>query len=153
MNAVRSPYRSKFQEAIAELLDERGVAYTHEGEAIEYRKPERTAKYTPPFALCTGIILQQKGRFVTADRQKHILIKQQFPNREVRFIFWDAQARISKLSDTTYAAWCDRYGFTWTCYKANRKAKLPVVPLEWTRNAVLEQNPQGPIPFPLPLRS
>ena len=100
---------------------------------IEYTRPQRLAKYTPSFFLTdSGINLQAKGRFVTADRQKHILIKMQQPDLDIRFIFYDARQRISAKSDTTYADWCVRYGFTYTCRNANLKAGLPIVPIPMT---------------------
>jgi hypothetical protein len=67
--------------------------------------------YTPDFQLPNGIIIETKGRFVTADRQKHRLIREQYPELDIRFVFSNSKARISKQSQTTYAAWCERYGF------------------------------------------
>jgi hypothetical protein len=131
--SIQTPYRSRFQEAIAAELTARGVAFTAGTHVIEYTRPQRLAKYTPSFFLTdSGIILQAKGRFVTADRQKHILIKMQQPDLDIRFIFYDARQRISAKSDTTYADWCVRYGFTYTCRNANLKAGLPIVPIPLT---------------------
>tara|TARA_R100000315_G_C5233402_1_gene144461 strand:+ start:788 stop:1015 length:228 start_codon:yes stop_codon:yes gene_type:complete len=63
--------------------------------------------------LNNGVIVECKGRFLTADRQKMILVKQQNPLADIRFVFSNAQTRISKLSKTTYAMWCDRNEFMW----------------------------------------
>jgi hypothetical protein len=57
------------------------------------------------------LIIETKGRFVTEDRQKHLLIKAQHPELDIRFVFSNSRAKISKTSKTTYAAWCDKYGF------------------------------------------
>lgn len=71
-----------------------------------------------------SIIIETKGRFVTADRQKHLLIKEQHPNLDIRFLFQNSKARISKSSKTTYADWCRKHGFQF----ADK-----VVPEEWLK--------------------
>lgn len=58
-----------------------------------------------------GIIIETKGRFMTADRQKHLMIQQDHPDLDIRFVFNNPNARISKTSKTTYAKWCEKYGF------------------------------------------
>ncbi|CAA2141581.1 hypothetical protein HYPP_02602 [Hyphomicrobium sp. ghe19] len=78
---------------------------------IKYDPPAKTRTYTPDFVLINGIIVETKGRFVTADRQKHKFIKAQYPNLVIRFVFSNPNQRISKKSQTTYAMWCDQYGF------------------------------------------
>lgn len=70
------------------------------------------------------IIIETKGRFVTADRQKHLMIKAQHPDLDIRFLFQNSRARISKTSKTTYADWCRKNGFLF----ADR-----IVPEEWLR--------------------
>jgi hypothetical protein len=106
-------FRSGLEEKIASELRAAGVPFTFETLTIEYRKPEKLSKYTPDFLLTNGVIVETKGRFVTADRQKHILVKQQKPDLDIRFVFSNSRGRISKKSNTTYAMWCDRYGFNY----------------------------------------
>lgn len=89
----------------------RGTDPAYEQEKIKYVKPERTATYTPDFKLPNGIFIETKGRFITADRQKHVLIADQHPHLDIRFVFTNPNARISKTSATTYAMWCDKNGF------------------------------------------
>lgn len=90
----------------------KGVNFDFEAIKIEYEKPARKAKYTPDFRLLdNGIIVESKGRFVTADRQKHLLVKDQHPDIDIRFVFSNPNARISKTSKTTYAMWCEKHGF------------------------------------------
>ena len=62
--------------------------------------------------------------FLTQDRQKMKLIKEQYPDLDIRFIFSNAKARIGKKSQTTYAMWCERYGFLW----ADKE-----IPQEWLK--------------------
>jgi hypothetical protein len=91
-----------------------GKPANYEGGKIEYVKPERKAKYTWDFKLPNGIIIESKGRFVTADRQKHLLIKAQHPAIDLRFVFNNPNSRISKTSATTYAMWCEKNGFQYS---------------------------------------
>lgn len=104
-------FRSGLEEAVAEDLTEQGIVFTFEELVIPYVKPERPAKYTPDFVLENGIIIETKGRFLTEDRQKHLLIKSQHPHLDIRFIFSNSRTKISKRSSTTYAMWCQKNGF------------------------------------------
>lgn len=104
-------YRSGLEDAVADSLTARGVSFEYEGHTIRYLKPARQARYTPDFVLPNGIIVETKGRFVTADRQKHLLILDQHPDLDIRFVFSNPNTRISKQSKTTYAMWCDKHGF------------------------------------------
>jgi hypothetical protein len=104
-------FRSGLEEAIAGILTSKGVRFTFEELVIPYIKPERPAKYTPDFVLENGIIIESKGRFLTEDRQKHLLIKKQHPNLDIRFVFSNSRTKISKRSSTTYGDWCNKNGF------------------------------------------
>ena len=55
--------------------------------------------------------IESKGRFLTADKQKHILLRKQYPELDLRFVFSNSKTRISKKSRTTYAMWCQKHGF------------------------------------------
>lgn len=115
-------YRSGLEARIGGQLEDLGVDYTYEDEKIEYIKPAKTARYTPDFKLPNGIYIEGKGRFITEDRQKHLLIKQQFPDLDIRFVFSNPNGRIGKKSKTTYAMWCEKHGFKYA------KEQIPV---EW----------------------
>lgn len=104
-------FRSGLEEQIAEQLTKAGVPVAYESEKIAYLKPARNAKYTPDFILPNGIVIESKGRFMVDDRQKHLIIKEQFPEIDIRFVFSNSRSRISKNSKTTYAMWCERHGF------------------------------------------
>lgn len=104
-------FRSGLEERLAQELLEAGVNFGYEVRVIEYLKPAKNARYTPDFILENGIIIESKGRFLTADRQKHLLIKHQHPDLDIRFVFSRSKERISKKSKTTYADWCEKHGF------------------------------------------
>ncbi len=88
-----------------------GVDFSFEQHVIEYNPPAKTRRYTPDFKLLNGIFIETKGRFFTADRMKHLHIQREHPSLDIRFVFSNPNARISKTSKTTYAAWCARHGF------------------------------------------
>jgi len=104
-------FRSGLEATVAAQIKAAVGSVEYEKEIIHYVKPERQAKYHPDFKLPNKIIIETKGRFVTADRQKHLLIQEQHPKLDIRFVFSNPNARISKTSQTTYAMWCDKHGF------------------------------------------
>lgn len=113
-------FRSGLESAISEALTKQGVDYKYEAETFKYLKPAKVSRYTPDFIITTRpdgtpkdrpLIIESKGRFVTADRQKHILFKDQHPEVDLRFVFSNPNQRISKQSKTTYAMWCEKHGF------------------------------------------
>jgi len=104
-------FRGGLERAIGDLLDGLSISYRYEPGDIVYLVPARNAKYKPDFVLPNGIVIEAKGRFVTADRQKFVRLKEQYPRLDIRFIFSNPNARISKKSSTTYGMWCERKGF------------------------------------------
>jgi hypothetical protein len=119
---IKHGWRSGLEEKVAAQLDAAGVSYDYEAKVINFTAPAKKRKYTPDFELANGIIVETKGRFVTADRLKHLMVKEQHPDLDIRFVFSNPNARISKTSGTTYAMWCDKHGFKY--------ARL-YIPEEW----------------------
>lgn len=110
--AMREGYRSGLEGKVAKQIRARtGEPANYESHVIRYTQPETLKRYTPDFVLPNGIIIETKGRFVTKDRQKHVLIKQQHPRLDIRFVFDNPRARISKTSRTQYWMWCEKHGF------------------------------------------
>lgn len=109
--AIRGGYRSGLEDKVAAQLRSAGIDAQYEEETLRYIVPERGARYTPDFVLPNGIVVETKGYFKTADRQKHVLIKRQYPELDLRFVFSNSNTRISKGSPTTYATWCRKHGF------------------------------------------
>jgi hypothetical protein len=109
---IKYGFRSGLEEVIAEELTKNSVDYTYEETKLSYIKPQKTHTYTPDFYLPKQkIFIETKGMFTTADRQKMRLIKEQYPELDIRFVFSNARSRISKKSQTTYGMWCEKYGF------------------------------------------
>lgn len=108
---LTSGFRSGLEEKIASDLEDRKVPFEYETKKIKYTVPSREATYTPDFHLPNGVIVEGKGIFDVEDRQKHLLIKEQHPELDIRFVFTRSSAPIRKGSPTTYASWCEKHGF------------------------------------------
>ena len=106
-------YRSGFENKVASALSEQKVKFEYEVTQIEYVKPETYHKYTVDFTLPNGILIETKGRWTLEDRKKHLLIKKQHPNLDIRFVFQNPKGKIRKGSKTTYADYCDKHGILW----------------------------------------
>lgn len=104
-------YRSGLEDRVSCQFTDRGLDPRYEQDIIMYQKP--VSKYHPDFKLPNGVYVETKGRFVASDRTKHLLIREQHPEIEIRFVFTNPNAKLSKVSKTTYAQWCDKYGFTY----------------------------------------
>ena len=68
-------FRSGLEAKIASELGEELVTFEYEPHSICFLRPSRNSKYTPDFLLPNGIYIEAKGRFITSDRQKHLLMK------------------------------------------------------------------------------
>jgi hypothetical protein len=104
-------FRSGLEKRISDDLKAKNVDFSYESLKIEYTIPERDAKYTPDFILPNGIIVEAKGIFDADDRKKHLLIKAQRPDLDIRLVFSRASAPIYKGSPTTHAKWAEHHGF------------------------------------------
>ena len=112
-NAIKHGYRSGFEHKVADQLSENKINFEYEKTTINYIKPETHHTYTIDFTLPNGILVETKGRWVIEDRKKHLLIKKQHPELDIRLVFQNAKTKIRKGSKTTYADWCDKNGIIW----------------------------------------
>ena len=121
-------YKSGLEEAIAEELERNKISFGYEDITIPWTKPARNTRYKPDFTIKVNKQLwEAKGRFQTADRQKHLRIKEQHPNIKIKFIFQNSKNKLRKHSNKTYADWCDKHGFTYHCIQTTKK----LFPKEW----------------------
>ena len=115
-------FRSGLEDRFIQELEEYGLDPNYEAKKFEYIIPESKHNYTPDFPLSPHIVIETKGRWVVEDRQKMLLIKEQYPEIDFRIVFYNANQKIKKGSKTTYAMWCDKHGIKW----ANK-----TIPPEW----------------------
>jgi len=117
-------YRSGLEKHIATDLSNKKIRFKYEKLKIKYFKPVTNHTYTPDFTLTNGVIIEAKGLFSSDDRKKHLLVKEQLPHLDIRFVFSNSQKKLYKGSKTTYADWCVKHGFLYA-------DKL--IPKEWTQ--------------------
>jgi hypothetical protein len=111
-HARAAGYRSGLEVALGRQLEKAGIAAEYETLTIPWIPKPKTRRYKPDWVLLSnGIIIESKGRFITADRSKHKEVKEQHPDLDIRFVFSNSKTRISKQSKTTYAMWCVTQGF------------------------------------------
>jgi hypothetical protein len=103
-------FRSQFERKLAELIQQTYGECAYETESLTYLVSKR---YTPDFLLPNGIYIEAKGYWLPEDRTRHLLVRQQHTDKDIRFVFQNAHTRLSKRSKTTYADWCDKHRFRW----------------------------------------
>ncbi len=114
--------RSGLEELVVQALLNEQLLFEYEPFKITYQK--KPSKYTPDLLLENGILVEVKGYFDADDRAKHLLIKEQHPNLDIRFVFQNSKKKIHKSSNTTYGDWCHAHGFLF----ADKE-----IPYEWTQ--------------------
>ena len=118
---AKGKYRSGLEKSTALVLAGCQKVVSYEQLKIEW-EDLRYRTYTPDFQLDNGILIETKGQFDSEDRHKHIEVRKQHPELDIRFVFSNAKSKLYKGAKTTYAQWCEKQGFLW----ANR-----VIPEEW----------------------
>mgnify|MGYP001380080852 FL=1 len=116
-------YRSGLEKRTAQYLRKHKVKFEYETFKIKWQDL-RVKTYTPDFILPNGIIIETKGRFIPSDRVKHLMVHEQHPDLDIRFVFTNPQAKLNKGAKSTYADWCDKHGFLYA---------KETIPVEWIK--------------------
>ena len=116
-------YRSGLEKIVAEFLKANQKQVRYEELKVEW-KDLRYRTYTPDFVLDNGIIVETKGIFDNEDRRKHVAVREQHPELDIRFVFSNANAKLYKGAKTTYSDWCEKQGF---------KYSHRVIPEDWLK--------------------
>lgn len=114
-------FRSGLEVTVAKQLESLGIPYEYEKMKIEWTDP-RIKTYSPDYVLPNNIIIETKGRFTLEDRNKHLAIKDQYPNLDIRFVFTNPHSKLRKGAKSSYADWCDKHGF---------KYASKLIPKDW----------------------
>ena len=91
-------YRSGLEEKNMKYLEGKNVIGLYEMWSIPYVIPESTHKYTPDILLPNGIFVELKGLWEADGRKKHMLLREQYPDIEIRFVFSSSRTKIYKGS-------------------------------------------------------
>jgi len=121
-SALKAGFRSGLEQDNAKHLQAHKTPFKYEEAKIRYVSRPHT--YKPDFELWNGIFIETKGRFMPCDRTKHLLLKEQHPELDIRFVFSNSNTKLSKRSKATYADWCNKHGF---------KYADGLVPVEWMK--------------------
>ena len=106
-------FRSGLEVKIADQISKYGLPVHYETEKLSFVIPARSAKYTPDFKL-GNFYVETKGFWSTSDRHRHLLIKDQHPDLDIRFVFSNQNAKLYKGSPTSYAMYCEKHGFIYS---------------------------------------
>lgn len=135
--ALKHGYKSGLEDTVAKQIESLGLSPNYEKVVIGYSIPESNHTYKVDFFLSKvplsadkrllfkdkrTIVIETKGRFMLIDRKKSILVRNQYPNLDLRFVFTNSKAKISKTSKTSYADWCTKEGF---------KFADKLIPMDW----------------------
>lgn len=117
-------FRSGLEDKVSQQLVSKGIVADYERYFLKYVVPASDHKYTPDFVLPNGLIIETKGIFDSDDRKKHLLIREQHPELDIRFVFSSSRSKLYKGSQTTYADWCIKNGF---------KFADKLIPVDWLK--------------------
>lgn len=79
-------YRSNLEACFARDLQEKKLTFDYEKTRLSF--VPKIKHYTPDFYLVDyDFYIETKGLFIASDRAKHLLIKEQHPDLDIRFIF------------------------------------------------------------------
>ena len=107
-------YKSKWEQKIADELTALKIPLQYEVDRLKYIIPASEHTYTPDFKLSQYKYIEAKGIFDKKDREKILLIKEQYPKIKIYLAFLNSRQKIYKRSKTTYAEWCDKNGIEWS---------------------------------------
>ncbi|QEG13357.1 putative endonuclease [Klebsiella phage vB_KpnP_NahiliMali] len=125
-------YRSGLEDKVSKQLESKGVKFDYELWKIPYIVPASNHTYTPDFLLPNGIFVETKGIFDSDDRKKHLLIREQYPELDIRIVFSSSRSKLYKGSKTSYGEWAEKNGI---------KFADKLIPVEWLKEA------KKPVPF------
>lgn len=125
-------FRSGLEDKVSKQLEGKGIKFQYEEWKIPYVIPASNHTYTPDFLLPNGIFVETKGLWDSDDRKKHLLIKEQFPELDIRIVFSSSRSKLYKGSPTSYGEFCEKHGI---------KFADKLIPAEWLKE------PKREVPF------
>lgn len=111
-------FKSGFERTLDVQLKMSGVKYGYETLELPYTLH---SVYNPDFILANGIIIEAKGLLDKDTKRKMVTVKAQYPELDIRFVFWEAAKKVPGTKQT-HGQWATRNGFVWADGK---------IPEEW----------------------
>ena len=105
--------RSKLEYKFEDILKEYKIEYGYEITKIPYTIPESKHNYVVDWTLLNGLLVETKGWLEDhKERQKYILLKQQHPDLDLRFVFANPQ-KLCGGTKMMHSQWAEKNGFRW----------------------------------------
>lgn len=119
-------FRSGLEGKAWELLEKIEANASFECDTIHFVSEPEKKRYTPDFKLTRSdgsvFYIETKGLFERPDQKKHLWLKNQHPDIDVRFIFSNPHTWYRKdVKHNTYARWCDKHGFKYCSWRESKK--------------------------------
>ena len=109
--------RSKLEMKFEEILIANQAEYDYEVTKISYIVPESKHTYTVDWTCLNGLLIETKGYLSDhQERHKYVLLKQQYPDLDLRFVF-DNPNKLCGGTKYSHAKWADKFGFRWCSIK------------------------------------
>ena len=102
--------RSKLEIKFEEILKTNNAEYDYEVTKIPYSVPESQHVYTVDFTI-KGLLIEVKGYLSDhQERNKYVLLKQQYPELDLRFVF-DNVNKLCGGTKYTHGTWAEKHNF------------------------------------------
>lgn len=106
-------HRSGLETAFDKITKLKGFNLTYEDTVLAYHTLPQKKRYTPDWTVRPGWYIESKGRLSSADRKKHLYIKEQHPTVRILIVFQRPQNKLYKGSPTSYGQWATKVGIEW----------------------------------------
>jgi mannosyltransferase OCH1-like enzyme len=115
-------YKSNFEADVAAYYKDQ---LEYEVTKIKFQQPSVNRTYNPDFTptKIENLFIETKGKLSMDDRKKHLLLKDQHPDKEIVLLFQNSNNKITRRSNTTYGDWCDANDIIWFCWKTKPPPK------------------------------
>ena len=103
--------RSNLEKKFVEILNNLEAEFMYEAVKIPYVIPESNHNYIVDFVSKNGVFWELKGYLSDhKERYKYVLLKQQHPDLDLRFVF-DNPNKLCGGTKMTHAKWAEKYNF------------------------------------------
>jgi hypothetical protein len=114
----REPVKEKPRPARRSFLEDRFESLAAEANLDVDYEPERfpyviRSHYLPDWRIAPNVFVETKGYFSAKNRSDLLSFREQYPEVKILLMFERAGNKLNKASNTTYAAWAEKYGFEW----------------------------------------
>ena len=109
--------RSRLEERFEQIIQNFDIDYDYEITKIPYVVPESNHTYTVDWTFLNNLLVETKGYLSThQERHKYVLLKQQHPELDLRFVF-DNPNKLCGGTKMTHGKWAEKYGFKYCSIK------------------------------------